>query len=210
MNDSDLRFDSGKKNAYRATSNLNTAMENPEVNINSAVGVNIQDVTNNNYGSLENNAVNYSFEQNNLNNSFEVNNQISDQNSNFQSSSFYKNDNFNGNVDVSNNFVNDVADEGNKSNTTNTNEFVNVNSPAQFVTTTNSNVNVDHSDVASMLKDKVIYEPTLKEKKKPKAKVEVSKEFKVMLFISFILFIFILVVPYIYDFFKELQLVITG
>ena len=90
MNDNDLRngFDnngSNNDNTYRATTNLNTAIENPNVNINSVMGVNIQDVEMNNSSNLNNsyevnqNNPNYNQSQNNLEQSFiknDINNQV--------------------------------------------------------------------------------------------------------------------------------------
>lgn len=57
MDNNDLGNDNVQRTeAYHATTNLNTAIENPQVNINNAVDVNIQDVVNNNnYNQIDNN-----------------------------------------------------------------------------------------------------------------------------------------------------------
>ena len=48
MNDNDLKNNTQENNTYHATSNLNTAIENPQINMNSAVGVNIKSVASDN------------------------------------------------------------------------------------------------------------------------------------------------------------------
>ena len=63
MNDNNLKYEANRQNIYRATSNLNTAIENPEVNISGAVGINIQNSDsdlNNDYNrqSIANNSYN--------------------------------------------------------------------------------------------------------------------------------------------------------
>ena len=88
-----------------------------------------------------------------------------------------------------------------------------VSSQTQFVPNTNDIVynNQDSlvEDVSVTQTEDVKYKPTMKEKKKRGFGSQVSKEFKVMVFIIFILLLFLLVIPYIYDFFSNLQLVIT-
>ena len=56
----------------------------------------------------------------------------------------------------------------------------------------------------------VSYAPVMDKNKTSQNKITISRELKVTIFIVFILVVFVLLMPYIYDFFKELQLVITG
>ena len=150
MNDNNLGFNI-KDDTYRATSNLNTAIENPEVSINNAMGVNLEDVDDS--GQSFN-----SFNQNFLNST------------NIYSAESVANENI-----------------GQINNT-------NINSANSTLVNNNSKVN---------------YKPTMKQKKKPNEGLAISKEVKMMAFISFVLLFVIFVIPYIYDILKELDLVIT-
>ena len=157
MNDNNLNNNSNNNgtNTYRATSNLNTAIENPQINVNSATGVNMQDLGYNNYANSDNNLNNNSqFLNNSYNNQGEVNN----------------------------------FDD-------------NITSPVNDNPISNQNVN-DSS---------YTYEPVMQEKKVKKENVISSllhsKEFKVIIFIVFILCLFLLVMPYIYDFFRNLKII---
>ena len=51
MNDNNFNGDDTKVNPYKATSNLNTALENPQINVNSVTGINVKDLGQNNYAS---------------------------------------------------------------------------------------------------------------------------------------------------------------
>lgn len=213
MNDSDLKFDSKKDNTYHATTNLNTAIENPQINMNSAMGVNIQNTEEdihssfmNNTSDYDNNLVNnsnYNTSQNVIDNN--INNYNVDQNQ--FNSSFTLN---NSQVDNSQAFSTNTISDG----MTNGPDMDNINNSyqSQFIPNTNNDVSYGNETFSddNKINRHVSYEPTLKEKKKRGSGFEVSKEFKVMLFIVFILFLFILVIPYVYDFFKDLQLVITS
>ena len=44
MNDNNFNGDDTKVNPYKATSNLNTALENPQINVNSVTGINVKDL----------------------------------------------------------------------------------------------------------------------------------------------------------------------
>ncbi|MBQ8681848.1 MAG: hypothetical protein IJ509_02950 [Bacilli bacterium] len=192
MNDNDLMRNSDSQNTYHATSNLNTAIENPQVNINSAMGVNLQN-GDSNYNvnqDLVNNVANF-------NNGYDINqNQFS---SNFNTNQYDTSQNFN--------VVNDEVG---------TSQYGNVGSHSQFIPNTNDTIgndvslynNEDFSNNEHL--DNVKYEPTMVEKKKPDSGFKLSKEFKIMMVIVFILILFVLVMPYVYDFFKELELVITS
>lgn len=176
MNDSDLRTRTDGDNTYHATTNLNTAIENPQVNINNAMGMNIQNIDENRNTSFDNS---YNINQNiNMNN-----NQVTN----------YSSENY-----ESNNFANSSMNANN------------IEAQSKFISGDNSGMMDNNASLVNNNQvSKVSYEPTLKEKKKPKTGFEVSKELKVMIFIVFILFLVILVIPYVYDFFKDLQLV-TG
>lgn len=195
MNNNDIRFDRDDKNTYHATSNLNTAIENPQININSVVGVNIKNVDSTNpmndvYSSnLGNDNAFHSFQNDQ---SFDIPNS----NNNFQGLQ----NGLEENLVVNNNQVNSTQ-----------NQFETNQDSSHFVPTNNFNSETSSgvNYVATTGNDQVIYEPTMKEKKKRGVTFKVTRELKVMLFIVLILFVFILIVPYIYDFFKELQLVIT-
>ena len=158
MNDNNLNSNTTNNNTYKATSNLNTAIENPQINVNSATGVNMQDLGYNNYANnnvpLNNNS---QFLNNSYNNQEEVNN-------------------------YNNNFSNNNVSDSNQ------------------------------RQIQSESEGSFTYEPVLQEKKIKKENVMSgilhSKEFKAIIFIVFILCIFLLVMPYIYDFFSNLKNII--
>ena len=158
MNENNLDNNSNNNDTstYRATSNLNTAIENPQINVNSATGVNMQDLGYNNYANNNNNLNNNSqFLNNSYNNQGEVN-------------------------DYSDNITSPVNDSF------------------------NSNQSQSEDDGS------YTYEPVMQEKKVKKENVISSllhsKEFKAIIFIVFILCLFLLVMPYIYDFFRNLKM----
>ena len=143
MDSNDLNYKLDSDRTYRATPNLNTVLDNPQVSINNAMGMNIQDMDND---------VSYAYR-----------------------------DVTNFNINQNNDF--DI----NKDN----------------VSSEETNINSDKTS-------KVSYKPTLEQKKKPRSGIGVSKEVKAMAVIIFILLLVVFVIPYIYDFFKEMDLVITG
>lgn len=165
MDDNNLNnnnLNNNKVNTYHATSNLNTAIENPQINVNSATGINIKDSGYNNYA------------ENNINN-----------NTNF----------LNNNFNQPNNNINQTSDNDISSKYVPNNDYNNYNSY--------SNQNTENYS----------YEPVMKEKKKEKNALSGtihSKEFKVMIFIVFILILFLLLMPYIYDLFRELSMSMTA
>lgn len=80
---------------------------------------------------------------------------------------------------------------------------------------TSDHVYLDKSDneqyVPNMSSDEVSYQPTIdSDKKNDNGKIIISKELKIMFFIVLILFIFILFMPYIYNIFEKLHLVIVN
>lgn len=211
MNDNKTNFEENGKNVYRATSNLNTAIENPQINMNSAVGVNIKDVDSSNFANdgTFSGEENYNMPNaldNNISNDF--NNHDSNMvanNSSFEESKMKDNDfNFQDNLgqNLSNNYTSPQI---------NNSSFIKNDDSSSSVdsNTFRDNFNTETNYVATSGNEHVVYEPTMKEKKKRSVSFTITRELKVILFIIFILLIFILVIPYIYDFFKELQLVIT-
>lgn len=188
--------DNSSNNTYRASTNLNMAIENPDVNINSIMGVNIQNIDTNNSQSN----VNYNQSSNNLEQGFinnDVNNQVYNNSQSFinDNSSYQTTENVNNNTVDMNNNTNDqyqaqfIMGAGTNSNS---------NSNMNFVSEDNSS-NIDNGD------SNVRYEPTLKTKKKPGSGVEVAKEVKAMFVIVIILSLFIFGMPYIYDFFRNMN-----
>lgn len=192
MNDKEIMNNNSHVDTYRATTNLNTAIENPQINMNSAVDVNIKDTDSNNLNvpnfsdsTFQNNSIDNhygSLENGNVNNSF----------------NFSQNMDYNANTSIQNNMssfngTNSSASYAESSiSVENDNQF---NNSQSYFVPTNEGIST--------------YEPTLEEKKRPSSGVKISRELKILFFIVFILFIFILLMPYIYDFFKKLQLVIT-
>ena len=151
MNDNNFNGDDTKVNPYKATSNLNTALENPQINVNSVTGINVKDLGQNNYASeVQEEKPEF---LNNLYNS----NQASTENSKIESNSYE----------------------------------------------TMSNQNFSNYS----------YEPVMAEKKVKQenflSSILHSREFKVIIFIIFILCIFVMLMPYIYNFFKALELRFT-
>lgn len=173
MNDNNVNND-----RYRATSNLNTAIENPQINVSDATDVNVKDLNYNNYVNNTNTDVNNTF----LNNTYV--------NQNNDGVSDYATNNNNSNINSSNNLnINSNVNEG-----------------------TSSDVNIQtNSYITSSSGDKInySYEPTLNEKKVEESgfisNLLHSKEFKILIFIMFILCIFLLVMPYVYDFIRNLH-----
>ena len=124
--------------SYHATTNLNTAIENPQYDVNNAMGMNI-----NNAG------IDYGYPTND--------------------------------TDMNNN---------------------------QFIP--DSSVTYNYNDDYSNSDSTSVYEPVMEQNKNSNGKITIPREFQIALFIIFILLIFIVFMPYIYDFFKDLELIITG
>lgn len=184
MNDDDLRFRTDGDNTYRATANLNTAIENPQVNINGAMDVNLGNNQNINNVNLNQE---FGVEQSINNNPSVMNNEVNFVNT--QSMNFGTNNSFNlenGNVSGENMFISDSANIG------------------------SNNSNDTFIDLEDNKNDKDVYKPAFKQKKKPLFGIEVSREIKAMMFIIFVLLVVVFVIPYVYDFFRELDLVVTS
>ena len=200
MNDNELMNNSNNQTVgtYRATSNLNTAIENPQINIGSAVGVNIQDVHNDDISTLSNDYQNNTLSSNDFNNSTLMSDNLNNNQNNTN------NLNVNSYTQSVSNNVQNYDNSGEQVDQAVT-SFINSNNASNSV---NSYENNDNTFVTNSAK--VVYEPTLEEKKMAGYKFSIPKELKVMFFIVFVLFIFIMAIPGIYDFFKELGLVVSG
>lgn len=76
MNDNNLINNQSNQGKYHATRNLNTEIENPEINVNSVTGVNIKDISSTNKISNNDTIASYFNNGNGLNNSIVDNNEI--------------------------------------------------------------------------------------------------------------------------------------
>ena len=145
-----------------------------------------------------------------------------DNNFNIQDNGMAINNVANQHVDIMNNVVNQdlnvnfsaivnnesVVDYGN----------VNVNNN-QFIPDMDSSINVQQVDINNIdnsnmdtyqVDENAKYEPIMPTKKKPKRVSVLSNEVKAMMIIIFILLAVVYVIPYIYDFFRGMDLVITN
>lgn len=168
MNDNNLN----NNVKYKATSNLNTAIENPEINVNNATDVNVQGLENNNYF---------------LNNNQEEDNELIN--------------NYNENIDNNLNNINSNSNQEDYNNYATNNNIAN---------DTNAEKNIENNYITNN-NTNYTYEPTLSKKKIGKenfvSNLLHSQEFKALIFIVLILCIFLLVMPYIYDFIKGISLI---
>ena len=161
MNDNELNNSTSR---YKATSNLNTAIENPQINVENATDINVQNLGYNNIVSSNNNS-----------NSEFINNHYSSENTN----------------DTTNNI---------STNNSAMNINSNINENPEITTNVYSvNNNVDYK-----------YEPTLEEKKVDNenffSNLLHSREFKALIFILLVLCLFLLTMPYLYDFIRNIKL----
>ena len=161
MNDNELNNSTSR---YKATSNLNTAIENPQINVENATDINVQNLGYNNIVSSNNNS-----------NSEFINNHYSSENTN----------------DTTNNI---------STNNSAMNINSNINENPQITTNAYSvNNNIDYK-----------YEPTLEEKKVDNenffSNLLHSREFKALIFILLVLCLFLLTMPYLYDFIRNIKL----
>lgn len=178
MNGNEIDNNASSKNTYHATSNLNTAIENPQANIDSAIDVNIK-----------NTEVTSSNDQ--FNNQFGM-----DSNGYFQSNGANNYSNLNG--------MNNQVDSGNFSHSDYSENNTNYNSSNSIESSSNASSSLN---VTSGGSENGMYQPVMeKNKRNDKKAFKVSREFKIMIFVVFILVLFILVMPYIYDFFRELSM----
>ena len=195
MNDNDIR-NNNDNNVYRATTNLNTAIENPDVNINSATDVNMvsASVYDNNFNIQDNGMVinNVPIQQ------VDIMNNVVNQDLNLNSSAIVNNES--------------VVDYGNVNN----NQFIpnmgsNIDMQQVDINNNIDNNNIDNNNMDTYQVDEnAKYEPIMPTKKKPKRVSVLSNEVKAMMIIIFILLAVVYVIPYIYDFFRGMDLVITN
>ena len=151
-NENQVNKSNSSVGVYKATANLNTAMENPNIDVSSATSVNIQD------------------------------------------NQSYNNSAFNGNISYENSF--------NVNNTVNVNNDNIVN---DIVINSNS---VSKDNIGSSDNYEPVYEKKEVESTSSKGKIFKSRELKLVIFITFSLFIFILLLPYLFDLFNKLVLII--
>ena len=174
MNDNELN---NSTNKYTATSNLNTAIENPQINVDSATDINVQDLGYNNIVNSNTTA-----------NSEFINNQYSSDNSSITTGI---QNNINSNTSINSN--------------TNGNSELNT---STYSTTNSSEINTTTYSINNNINYK--YEPTLEEKKADNENIISnllhSKEFKALIFILLILCLFLLTMPYLYDFIRNIKL----
>lgn len=182
MNGNEIDNNALSKNTYHATSNLNTAIENPQANIDSAIDVNIK-----------NTEVTSSNDQ--FNNQFGM-----DSNGYIPSNG----DNNLGGFNSNPNGINNQVDSGNFSHSDYSENNTNYNSSNSIESSSNASSSLN---VTSGGSENGMYQPVMeKNKRNDKKAFKVSREFKIMIFVVFILVLFILVMPYIYDFFRELSM----
>ena len=207
MNENELNTDSKPKNTYRATTNLNIDMENPQIHMNSAIGMNIKDVNQNNnfspnlddsfngsddfykdYSNQKPIKQNYYASSNNpYQNPQNPTNYNDISNSNFKEDNLYENQNI-----TPNNLYSSQSYQEDS--------FIPTNNP--------QNLNTSYVPTSSSYSSGVEYEPTMEERKEKKI-FKIPVEVKITGFIVFLLLIFVLIMPYIYDFFKNLQLALS-
>ena len=175
-----MNDNNSNNNTYRATRNLNTALESPEYRADDTLDVNIKDVDNNNYVRneiIKSDKVYENKEQNLSNNEKSLEEEIikkniddsSANNNTFISSDIVKGrsiDNYDSFADDDNGLVSLVTDSDER---------------------------------------KSIYTPTSPERKK-KEPFSVTSELKLLIVIIIILLVFIFFMPKVYSFFKEIEL----
>lgn len=180
---------------YHATSNLNTAIGNPNINVNDPMNVNIQN------GSLN---------QNNLNQTIPPVDLLKPESQ------------FSGNSAVQN-IAGQVSETQNPTSNTSINNVTNLNQSSNFSNTSNQisqqpnlnyqpdvteqyipNQNVQNDQVYRTT-TYISTQPSTGRKKKKMVKLSFSPETKVALVIALILFIFIMVMPSLYDFIRNIR-----
>ncbi len=189
-------------NTYHATPNLNTAMENPQYDVNSAMGVNIDNAD---MQSALSNTSNYNDVSTNIDvgyNDFNFNGMVGTSNVSSSNHQFSNESVFNSNLVENDVKDNQISDEKTLSNRSLEKQFIPNSSLGKD--------NVSSNYVSATSNESVTYAPVMEQNKKNRKRITLSREFKVTIFIVFVLLLFISLMPYIYDFFKGLQLIITG
>lgn len=196
MNENNLNTNNEPRNTYRATTNLNIDMENPQMHMNSAIGMNIKDISqNSNFSPSLDDSFNsqgdfykdYSnqppLNQSSYHANLNQNNNFNQQNSNFKEDNLYQNQSINS----TDSYHQPSYQENN------------------FIPANNSSMSANSYVPTSSYSTGIEYEPTMEERKEKK-EFKIPVEVKITGFIVFLLLLFVLIMPYIYDFFKNLQL----
>ena len=210
MNDNNL--DNNSFDApYRATKNLNTAMEAPQFNVSDAYDVNIKNVNNNNFAvnnvSDNINSTNPSYSEcNNMINSVSNTSMVNSYNDMNNSSMI----NTVNSANIANDSYNSSQDSNNSMNVGNS--FVNTDTSLGSSSYDNTNIEdstVTGSDVSYTPVGKTSYLPVGKTKKKP-VQFTITPELKFLVIIVGILLIFVFVMPNLYDIIEKVKLVIMS
>ena len=160
-NNFDENSTQNNNDTYRANQNLNTAIENPQINIDNVNSINMKDVGFDNVAAPDNLENNRVFMNNNFNS-------IVNQNDNNTNLNQQEEQQLEKKEEV-------VYEKTNQNNNTN----------YSYEPVTNSNKRPDENAISNLVH---------------------SKEFKATILIIFILVMFLLVMPYIYDFIRNLQM----
>ena len=174
-----MNDNNSNNNTYRATRNLNTALEAPEYKADDTLDVNIKDVDNNNYVRDE------------IINSDKVNNNIKKaSNEEIIKKSVDDSSEYNLSSDNENTFISvDIAKGGNVS---------------DYDTST-----IDNDDSVALMtgndEQKSTYTPTSSERKK-KEPFSVPNELKLLILIIIVLLVFVFFMPKVYSIFKKIEL----
>lgn len=201
MNNSELPNSANNNGQYHATYNLNTAMENSQGDFNDAMDVNIVNTTTtlnseNSNGSFQNN-FQEQFSQDNVQNFDYQSNVNIPQDTAFNAREFTNLNTgdsslMNNNLNQNNNYqTNSIQNSGNTfipNVESNTGEVA-----SQEYNSTNYSTDVNYAPVME------------KNKASNKIKISLSKEITYMFVIVLVLGLFLLLMPYIYDFFRNLS-----
>ena len=174
-------YNNEKTPVYKATSNLNTSIESPQINVDSPTSVNISGQGDVNYMNGYNSNDVQMVDNNVVSNANTVNNSYL---------------NFNNSIAESSSYVNSGD------------------SDSSFLNKKSNNDSSNYSYEPVMENNNYSYEPVMENSREKKnnltSNVLHSKELKMLFFIVFLLVLFVLVMPYIYDFFRGLQMGMTG
>ena len=169
-----------EKGKYKATRNLNTAIENPEMNVNGITTVNIQDISSNN-NKNENEKINLE----NLN----ISNNTIENNTN--------------KIEPQNIIPETNDEEIAKEETKILSKFLNQSQKKISETEINDIKNYEEN------KKPTQYMPVLEEKKEDNKDSKIPSELLVLGLVVLILLIVVIVIPYIYDFIQNIILNMT-
>lgn len=212
----DKNLNTENNDIYRAMPNMNTAIENPDVNLSGVMDVNIKDVDNsfsvNNSSSqvnIGNSIINKEIEMANVYNNQGIVGQSNVYTNSIVQSNQASSPDINqvslgqtvatNNIDINHNvgLINQTSKQDSSISNAQADKFVGVSNDGNVVTQRNeSNV-------------KEVYKPTFKSKTKPKKGLVIPKELFVLIIIAGILFLFLFVMPYIYEFFRNLNFAVV-